>query len=111
MDSKALIFTNLLNGVSVEQVCRDFHKTESEVMNIFAFVLRKVKSYCFLRAASKEALPMITASNLEEAKRHRITCLSVLPKLNLNKEAQFKDIQTEIVTMDNFTQVIKNLNT
>ncbi len=109
MNSKALIIANLLNGVPMEQVCKDFHKSESEVMNIFAFVLRKVKSYCFLRSATANAYPMITASNLEEAKKHRITCLTVLPKLNMNKEAEFKDIQTEIVSPDNFLQIAKNI--
>lgn len=111
MDAKALIFANLLNGVPMGQVCKDFNKSESEVQNIFAFVLRKVKSYCFLRSTTKEAYPIITASTLEEAKAHRITCLNVLPKLNMNKEAQFKDIKTELVTADNFMNLGSKLNT
>jgi hypothetical protein len=110
MDTRALIFSNLVNGVPVHQVCRDFHKTESEVMQVFAFILRKIKSYIFLRQTSV-AYPTITASNLEEAKRLRLTCLTVLPKLKLDKEPQFKDIQTELVTPDNVMTVSRNLNT
>lgn len=108
-DFRALIFKNLLNGVPVGQVCRDFHKTEPEVMQIFSYVLRKVKSYCFLRSTSKVALPTISAGTLEEAKRYRVQCLSVLPKLNLNKSPEFKDIHNEILTPDNVLQVGRNI--
>lgn len=108
-DYKSLIFANLLNGVPISQVCRDFHKTESEVMNIFSFVFRKIKSYCFLRCAQPIATPMVYGYTIDDAKKSRITCLSVLPKLNLNKEAEFKDIQAEIVTPDNALQVTRNL--
>lgn len=111
MDYRALIFANLLNGVPIEQICKDFDKSESEVQNIFAFVLRKVKSYCFERSATKDALPMITAATLEEAKKHRITCLTVLPKLNLNKDPKYRDIQIETVTPDNIMSVGSKLNT
>jgi hypothetical protein len=110
MDDRALIFSNLLNGVPLWQVARDFHKTESEVNYTFAFILRKIKSYCFLRQAQR-AYPPIMASTVEEAKKYRLTCFSVLPKLNLEKSAQFKDINNETVTPDNVMAIAKNLNT
>lgn len=110
-DDRALIFKNLLNGVPIQQVCRDFHKTESEVNQIFSFVLRKIKNYCWLRSATKVALPMVHAGNLEEAKKYRIQCLSVLPKLNLNKDSQYKDFHSEVITPDNALQIARNLNT
>lgn len=106
-----MIFANLLNGVPMEQICKDYNRSESEVMNIFSFVLRKVKSYCFERSATKDALPMITAATLDEAKKHRLTCLTVLPKLNLNKDPKYRDIQIENVTPDNLMSIGSKLNT
>ena len=47
-DPRALIFTNLLNGVPIWQVCRDFGKSELDVMNIFRFVMRKIRSQLLL---------------------------------------------------------------
>jgi len=108
-DYRSLIFSNLLNGVPVSQVCRDFQKSESEVMQVFHFVFRKRKSYCFLRSTQKIAMPMVYGYTIEDAKKSRLTCLNVLPKLNLNKEAEFKDIQAEIVTPDNAMQVTRNI--
>lgn len=108
MDTRALIFSNLLNGVPLGQVAQAFHKTESEINQIFSFVLRKIKSYCFVRQTQK-AYPTITASTLEDAKKYRLTCLEVLPKLNLDKDSQFKDIQTELVTPDNALSIARNL--
>jgi hypothetical protein len=110
MDSRALIFSNLLNGVSIEQVAREFRKSEQEVKQVCAYVLRKVKSYCFLRQTQKGYVP-IAASTIEQARKYRITCLTVLPKLKLDKEPEFKDIQNETVTQDNAIMIAKNLNT
>ncbi len=110
MDDRALIFSNLLNGVSVEQVAREFKKSLDEVQRDFSYVLRKVKSYCFLRQTQKGYAP-INASTIEEAKKYRLTCLSVLPNIKLDKEPHFKDIQHEIVTPDNAIMIAKNLNT
>ena len=110
-DPRSLIFANLLNGVSAQQVARDFHKTELEVNQIFSFVLRKIKSYCFMRSIQKNALPMIVADDVKSAQRYRLTCLKVLPHLNLDKAPQYKDIQSELVKPDNILSVARNLNT
>jgi hypothetical protein len=110
VDKRALIFSNLLNGVPDWQVARDFNVSVEEVKQIFSFVLRKVKSYCFLRQ-TQVAYPTIIAHTVDEARKFRLTCLAVLPKLNLDKEAQFKDIQTEVVTPDNVLTIARNLNT
>lgn len=106
MDPRALIFSNLLNGVPVAHVARDFGKSENEVLQTFGFVLRKIKSYAFERK-----MPSILASSVAEAKRYRITCLSILPKLNLDKEPKFKQIHNEIITPDNVMSVARNMNT
>jgi hypothetical protein len=108
MNTQALIFANLLNGVPEQQVAETFKISREEVQRTFAFVLRKVKSYCFLRQTQK-AYPTIVAHTVEEAKKYRLTCLAVLPNLKLDKEPQFKDIQTEIVTPDNAMQIARNL--
>jgi hypothetical protein len=98
MDERALIFKNLLCGVPVWEVARAFHKnTEGEVMAAFNFVLKKAKSYCFERK-----MPPIFADSVEDAKKHRIVLLTVLPKLNLNKEAKFSKIFNEPFPGDNY---------
>lgn len=105
-DNQKIIFSNLINGVPVPQVAQAFHTTENEVMRVFSFVLRKIKNYIFLRQ-----LPMIVASDIESARRYQITCLQVLPKLNLSKEPEYRDIQVEVVGPDNMMTVARNLNT
>ena len=55
------------------------------------------------------AYPTITGSTVDDVKKYRLTCLAVLPNLKLDKEPQFKDIQTEIVTPDNAMQIARNL--
>lgn len=95
-DNRALIFTNLLNGVPVWQVCRDFHKTESEVMNIFRFILRKIKSRRLERME-----PPIIGNSIAEIQRQRITVLTILPKLNLDKDPLYKDVLHEAVDIKN----------
>jgi len=106
MGAQSLVFSNLIKGVSVSQVAKDFRLSESEVNHIFSFVLRKIKSYVFLRKQ-----PMVVASTLEEARRYKMTCLRVLPMLNLEKPPVFKDIQNETVTPDNMLSITRNLNT
>lgn len=110
MDDRHLIFSNLLNGVPVPQVARDFHKSEAEVEQVFTHVLRKVKSYCFLRSRQKNPMPVVTASTVAEARAFRLTCLSVLPKLNLDRAPEFRDIHTETITPDNIMTVARNLS-
>ena len=110
IDDRALIFANLLNGVPVAQVAQAFQKqSEAEVLQIFGFVLRKIKSYCFLRARQANALPLIVADDVKSAQKYRLTCLSVLPKLNLDKSPQYKDIHNEIINPDNVMSVTANL--
>ena len=120
MDNRGAIFRNLLNGVPVWQVARDFHISESEVNSAFSYVLRKIKSFCFQRSlgyrepgspsAPVQAMPIIPAGTIEEAKKYRLSFLSVLEKLNLDKPPAFKDIQTETVTPDNIMTVARNLS-
>jgi hypothetical protein len=86
-DDRALIFSNLLNGVPVWQVSRDFHRSESDVMNIFRFILRKIKSRRLERME-----PPIVGSSIAEIQRQRITVLTILPKLNLDRDPLYKDV-------------------
>lgn len=104
MSDKALIFRNLINGVPVAQVAQTFQVSEAQALQTFAFVLRKIKSYQF-----KRHQPLILASNIEEARKYQVTCLSVLAKLNLEKDDAFKDIHSEIMTPDNALSIARNL--
>jgi len=86
-DSRALIFKNLLNGVSIAQVAKDFRKSEPDVMNIFRYILRKIKSRRLERME-----PMIVGNSISEIRRQRVTVLSILPKLNLDRDPLYKDV-------------------
>ena len=89
-DPRALIFSNLLNGVPVWKVCRDFHKCESEVMHIFRFIMRKIRSKLLLDMDRP-----IPGETIDEIKKYRVRCLMVLPFLNLDKEPVYKDVKYE----------------
>jgi hypothetical protein len=92
-DERALIFSNLLNGVPAWQVARDFHRsTEQEVMEIFRFILRKIRSRRLERME-----PPILGATVEEVRRYRMVCLSILPKLNLDKDPKFQKVMYETV--------------
>lgn len=94
-DERALIFSNLLNGVPVWQVARDFHKSsEQEVMDIFRFILRKIRSRRLERME-----PPIVGDTIEEIRRQRIACLTALPKLNLDKDPRYKNVMHETVDL------------
>src|SRR5579872_5853069 len=92
LDSRALIFTNLMNGVPVWQVCRDFRRTEPDVMNIFRFILRKIRSRRLERME-----PPIVGNTIDEVRKQRIACLTILPKLNLDRDPRYKDVLHEAV--------------
>jgi hypothetical protein len=91
-DERALIFTNLMNGVPVWQVARDFHKGEPDVMNIFRFILRKIRSRRLERME-----PPIMGNTIDEVRKQRIACLTILPKLNLDRDPRYKDVLHENV--------------
>ena len=86
-DERAMIFANLMNGVPVWQVCRDFHKSEPDVMNIFRFILRKIRSRRLERME-----PPIVGNSISEVRKQRIACLTILPKLNLDRDPLYKDV-------------------
>jgi hypothetical protein len=95
-DERALIFTNLMNGVPVWQVARDFHRSEPDVMHIFRFILRKIRSRRLERME-----PPIMGNTIDEVRRQRIACLTILPKLNLDRDPRYKDVLHEPVDLKN----------
>jgi len=95
-DERALIFTNLMNGVPVWQVARDFRRSEPDVMNIFRFILRKIRSRRLERME-----PPIIGNTIDEVRRHRIACLMILPKLNLDKDPRYRNVMHEAVEVKN----------
>jgi hypothetical protein len=112
MDNRSLIFANLLNGVPTAQVAQAFNlRSEDEALQVFQYVLRKIKSYCFLRARQKNAYPIIVAHDVKTAQAYKLTCLTVLPKLKLDTAPQYKDIHNEMITEGNVMAVTANLNT
>lgn len=98
LDERVLIFRNLLNGVPAWQVARDFHKqSEQEVMCIFNFILRKIRSRRLERME-----PPIPGCTVDEVRKSRLLCLSIVPKLNLDKDPKFaKVIYEELEVKEN----------
>jgi len=94
-DERAIIFSNLLNGVPVWQVARDFHKqADGEVQRIFDFILAKIKSYCFERK-----LPPVLGSTVAEVRQYKAICFEILPKINLDKEPMYGKIFEEKMSL------------
>lgn len=87
---RELIFCNLLNGVSVIDVAKAFHKeTENQVMEDFRFVALKIKGYIFARA-----MPFIPLDTIAEAMQNKFMVLDLLKKVNLDVAPEFSNITT-----------------
>lgn len=85
---RKLLFINLVNGVSIPEVARAFHKnSDAEVMADFKFVSLKIRSYIFQRA-----MPYLPCDTIEEAKQNRIVFFGILDKLNLDVVPAFSKI-------------------
>ncbi len=85
MDERRLIFSNLLNGVPLEDICNAFHKTEAEIRAEFSYIIQKVKNYCFLKGH-----PAIYCDTIEQAQKNRYAIFPILKIINLDKAPQFK---------------------
>jgi len=102
-DSRVLMVMNLLNGVPAWQIGLTYHMDASEVEAIFRFAMSKVKDYLF-----RKCKPPIFCDTLEEAKKDRVNIIAILPKLNLDKEPEYKRIVTEKVTDGNTQSMIND---
>jgi hypothetical protein len=90
-DERCLIFRNLLNGVPIWRVMEVFHKsTAQEVMDVFNFVLRKIRSWCLERMERP-----IIGLTIEEVKPYRSRCFAILPLLNLDRDPRYSKIMHE----------------
>lgn len=88
-DDRRLIFRNLANGVSVEQVMQNYRRSEKEVMDIFAYVSLKIRSYRFERGQ-----PFAKCDTIDDARRNAPTVLTTLERLNLASDPKFSKITT-----------------
>jgi len=100
-DSRVQVVSNLLNGLPAWQVAKAFHLDAKEVESIFKFAMSKVKDYLF-----RYCKPPIFCDTVEQARKDRINILAILPKLNLDKEPEFKNIVIEKVTDKNHKSII-----
>jgi hypothetical protein len=89
-DERVMIFSNLMNGVPEWKIAEQFHMSVPDVMNIFRFVLRKIRSRRLERME-----PPIVGESIVEIRRQRITVLTLLPKLNLDKEPLYSKVMHE----------------
>lgn len=85
-DDRAMIFTNLLNGATIQQVGKAFNrKSEDDVLQVFFYILLKIKVYLFARCQ-----PMPLCSSISEAQKEKVMLLGILPKLNLDLDPKLK---------------------
>lgn len=80
-DERVLIYRNLLNGIPVWRLMEMFHKSEKEVMDIFIFVSRRLREYCF-----KRRMPTVFCDCIATAQKEKMALLPLLTKLNLDKQ-------------------------
>lgn len=88
-ERRRLVFSNLLNGVSVEQVMVTFKLSAKEVMDDYEFVARKIRSYRFERGQ-----PFLLCDTIANARGSREALLFTLSRLNTDTDPKFACIQT-----------------
>jgi hypothetical protein len=90
-EERRLVFTNVANGVPIQQVMSAFRKSEKEVMDDVRFVAKKITEYRFSRRAKpteKEPLgrpcplPPLGCSTLAEITWNRLALLETLGRLS-----------------------------
>lgn len=85
---RRLVYTNLLNGISVEQVMDALHLSEREVLEAFRFVAVKIRSYKFERQ-----LPPVPGETIDIARANRLDLLLTLSKLNTATDPTFANVE------------------
>lgn len=94
-ERRRLVYSNLLMGHPVSTVMQALHLSEKEVLDDFAFVTMKIRSYRFERA-----MPMVACDTIELARANRIELLHTMGKLNLNKQATFSRVESLPLDID-----------
>jgi len=100
-DERVLIYKALLNGVPVWRVTETFRRSDKEVMDIFRFVSRMITEYCFERK-----MPLPACDAIAVAQKYRRALLSLLTKVNLDKQPAFGKILNEKVNPGNAMNVL-----
>ena len=103
-DSRVLIVSNLLNGQTDWKVAQAFRVDVKDVKATFDYVMRKLREYLF-----RQCKPPIMCDTLENAKKDRVNILAILPKLNLDKEPEYKNIVNETVSTNNYKSAMHDL--
>ena len=82
-EKRRLVYENVANGVELETIRTAFKVSEMEIIQIVAFVGKKITEYRFRRAAEggKGAAPPIACSTLVDARLNRKAALETLGKL------------------------------
>lgn len=96
-DVRRLVFANLAKGVPVKHVMEAFKLSEKEVLDIFDFVSKKIRSYRFERAE-----PFAACDTINAAMKNAAIVLLTLEKLNLATDPKFSKVETAI--FDPFAQ-------
>ena len=97
-DERYLIVCNLLNGLTHDQVGITYKKSFKEVDDIFKFVIRKIKSYCFARS-----YPFFACDSLLDARRNKHLIIYIMNRLNLKNDTM---IYSKVETISGFNEGI-----
>jgi hypothetical protein len=93
-DERALIFQNILHGVPEWRLAEEFHKSVDDITAIFWFVMRKIRSRCVERLERP-----IEGVTIDEIKRSKRRCLTILPLINLDRDPKHTKVSFEPVEL------------
>ena len=76
VQDRKLIFSNLLNGVEMQDICSAFHLEEKEVNAVYDLIIERIKLCRF-----KSQMPFMKLDTLDDAKKNRLELLKMAEEL------------------------------
>lgn len=84
LETKKLIFCNILNRVAIEDICKNFNVTDKEVEDAFKFITARIQSHWYDLRQTDQFIPAIKCANYAEARVNRIQLLEIVEKIDLS---------------------------
>lgn len=109
-EKRRLIFSNVANGVPIEDIKAAFLVSDLEIEQVVAFVGKKIKEYRFRRCgdAAKGAAPPILCETIQDARLYRLAAMETLSKLGpkyLASELLLPTIHIQKAEMRNLPEI------
>ena len=90
MNTKELVFRNLVNGVEVQKVAESFNKTEAEVIQDFKAVALSIANYVMLNG-----VPWFPCQEIIDARANKVQCLHFLGLVDLDEVPMYSKVVGE----------------